>query len=130
MTLSFAVLLTSLLFGGMTLYSFGFAAFLFSALPTETASLALRRAFPLFYLFVIGTAVPASALLWSHDTLAGVLMALVAVTTVPARQMLMPAINRATDGGQRQRFKWLHSLSVVITLSHIAATGFVLVRLV
>lgn len=130
MTLSFAVLLTSLLFGGMTLYSFGFAAFLFSALPTETARLALRRAFPLFYLFVIGTAVPASALLWSHDTLAGVLMALVAVTTVPARQMLMPAINRATDGGQRQRFKWLHSLSVVITLSHIAATGFVLVRLV
>ena len=130
MTLSFAGLLTSLLFGGITLYSIGFAAFLFSALPTETARLALRRAFPLFYLFVIGTAVPASALLWSHDTLAGVLMALVAVTTVPARQMLMPAINRATDGGQRQRFKWLHSLSVVITLSHIAATGFVLVRLV
>ena len=130
MTLSFAVLITSLLFGGMTLYSFGFAAFLFSALPAETAGLALRRAFPLFYLFVIATAVPASALLWPHDTLAAALMALVAITTVPARQMLMPAINRATDSGKRQHFKWLHSLSVVITLSHIAAAGFVLVRLV
>ncbi len=130
MTLSFAVLITSLLFGGMTLYSFGFAAFLFNALPAESAGLALRRAFPFFYLFVIVTAVPASALLWSHDPLSGVLMALVAITTVPARQMLMPAINLATDSGQRQRFKWLHSLSVVITLSHIVAAGFVLVRLV
>lgn len=128
--LSFAVLMTSLLFGGMTLYSFGFAAFLFNALPAQTANLALRRAFPFFYLFVIFTAAISAALLWSHDELAGVLMALVAATTVPARQALMPAINRATDGGQRQRFKWLHSLSVLVTLAHIAAAGFVLVRLV
>ncbi len=130
MTLSFAVLITSLLFGGMTLYSFGFAAFLFSALPAETAGLTLRRAFPMFYLFVIVTALLATALLWSHDPLAGMLMALVAITSVPARQMLMPAINLATDRGQRQRFKWLHSLSVLVTLSHIVAAGFVLVRLV
>jgi hypothetical protein len=31
MMLSLAVLSTALLFGGMTLYSFGFAAFLFTA---------------------------------------------------------------------------------------------------
>ena len=130
MILAFAVLTTALLFGGMALYSFGFAAFLFTALPPETAGAALRRAFPLFYLFVIVTAALASALFWSHDPLAGALMAGVAVTTVPSRQMLMPAINRATDGGQRQRFKWLHGLSVVITLAHIAAAGVVLVRLV
>jgi hypothetical protein len=97
MTLSLAVLTTALLFGGMTLYSFGFAAFLFRALPAATACLALRRAFPLFYLFVIVTAVTAAALLWSHDTLAAV-----AITTVPTRQILMPSINRATDGGQRR----------------------------
>ena len=129
MTLSLAVLTTSLLFGGMTFYSIGFAAFLFSALPAETARGALRRAFPLFYLFVIVTAAPASALLWSHDQFAAALMAMVAITTVPARQILMPAINRATDRGQRQRFKWLHGLSVVITLLHISAAGFALVRL-
>ena len=130
MTLSLAVLTTALLFGGMTLYSFGFAAFLFSALPAATAGLALRRAFPWFYLFVIATAVAAAALLWSHDTLSAGLLAAVAVTALPARQMLMPAINRATDQGQRQRFKWLHGLSVAITLLHIAAAGFALVRLV
>ena len=130
MTLALAVLTTALLFGGMTLYSLGFAAFLFTALPAATAGLALRRAFPLFYLFVIVTALLASAFLWPHDPLASVLMALVAITTVPARQTLMPAINLATDNGQRRRFKWLHGLSVVITLAHIAAAGVVLVRLV
>ena len=130
MTLSLAVLTTALLFGGMTLYSFGFAAFLFSTLPAATAGLALRRAFPLFYLFVIVTAVPSAALLWSHDTLAAALLAAVAITTVPTRQLLMPAINRATDHGHRRRFKWLHGLSVAITLLHIAAAGFALVRLV
>ena len=57
-------------------------------------------------------------------------MALVAISAVPTRQALMPAINRATDHGQRQQFKWLHGLSVAITLAHIAAAGFVLVRLV
>lgn len=130
MILSLAVLCTALLFGGMTLYSFGFAAFLFTALPAATAGQALRRAFPLFYVFVIATALAASALLWSHDLVAGIVMGLVALTTVPSRQLLMPAINRATDTGQRLRFKWLHALSVLITLGHIAAAGFVLVRLV
>jgi hypothetical protein len=130
MTQSVAILITALLFGGMALYSFGFAAFLFTVLPAATAGLTLRRAFPLFYLFVFVTALLASAFLWLHDPLAGALMALVAITTVPARQMLMPAINRASDNGLRQRFKWLHGLSVVITLAHISAAGFVLVRLV
>ncbi len=34
---SMAVLSTALLLGGMTLYSFGFAAFLFTALPAQAA---------------------------------------------------------------------------------------------
>ena len=114
----------------MTLYSFGFAAFLFTTLPAEIAGATLRRAFPLFYLFVIGTAVLASAFVWSHNVQAGILLALISVTTVPLRQILMPAINAATDLGQRRRFKWLHALSVLITLAHIVAAGYVLVSLV
>lgn len=130
MILSVAILITALLFGGMTLYSFGFAAFLFTVLPAETAGLALRRAFPPFYLVVIVTGGLASAFWWQDDHLAGALMAAVAITTVPVRQMLMPAINRATDSGQKRLFKWLHGLSIAVTLAHIAAAGFVLVRLV
>jgi len=70
MTHSLAILVTALLFGGMTLYSFGFAALLW----------------------------------WSHDTMAATVMAAVALTTIPVRQLLMPAINRATDSDDRLRF--------------------------
>ena len=128
--LTAAVLVTALLFGGTVLYSFGFAAFLFTALPAEIAGPALRRAFPLFYLFVIGTAALAAALLYAADAFAGGLMLFIAATTLPTRQLLMPAINRATDSGAKAQFKLLHGLSVIITLLHIGIAGVVLSRLV
>lgn len=129
MLLSIAVLSTALLFGGMALYAFGFAAFLFTALPAATAGAALRRAFPWFYAFVIATAALAAAAWWPTNAHFAALMAAVAASTVPVRQVLMPAINRATDAGQRQRFKWLHGLSVLVTLAHIAAAGWLLAQL-
>ena len=130
MNQALAVLTTALLFGGMVLYSFGFAAFLFTALPSDLAGATLRRAFPAFYLFVIAAAAIGAGLLWPLDAVAAGLMAAIAITTVPSRQLLMPAINAATDQGLRQRFRWLHGVSVLITLAHIVAAGAVLVRLV
>lgn len=123
-----ALLVVALLFGGALLYSAGFAAFLFSALPPETAGPTIRRAFPHFYLFTAGTAALAALLLWPSDPLSAGLMAAVAVTTVPTRQRLMPAINAATDAGARRRFHTLHGLSVAITLAHILLAGVVLAR--
>ncbi len=130
MTHSLAILVTALLFGGMSLYSFGFAAFLFKALPAPSAGATLSLAFPWFYLFVLATAAVAALLWWSHDTMAATVMAAVAFTTIPVRQLLMPAINRATDSSDRLRFKWLHGASVLVTLSHIALTGWILARIV
>ena len=130
MMLSLAVLSTALLFGGMTLYSFGFAAFLFTALPAKTAGETLRRAFPWFYVFVMATAALAALFWWPHSATFAAVMAAVAVSTVPLRQLLMPAINRATDAGQRRRFQWLHGLSVVVTLGHIAAAGWLLATVI
>ncbi len=92
MSLSIAILGTALLFGGMTLYSFVFAAFLFSALPAQTAGTVLRRAFPWFYVFVIATATLSALFWWRHDMLSAVVLAAVAITTLPARQSLMPAV--------------------------------------
>jgi hypothetical protein len=66
----------------MVLYSFGFAAFLLTALPAEVARPAIRRAFPHFYLFVIGVAAVAAALLWPADRFGAGLLALMALTTV------------------------------------------------
>ncbi|WP_249200213.1 DUF4149 domain-containing protein [Thetidibacter halocola] len=124
-----ALLATALLFGGMILYSFGFAAFVFNALPAQTAGPLIRRAFPWFYLFVIAVSALAGLLALENDRLSAGLLAAIAATTVWARQGLMPAINRATDGGDRRRFKALHTLSVLVTLAHIGGTGFVLLRL-
>lgn len=125
-----ALLVVALLFGGMVLYSFGFAAFVFKALPAESAGALIRRAFPHFYLFVIATSGLAALLLMPVDTFGAVMMALIAVTTIPTRQNLMPAINNARDAGASRRFAWLHGASVVITLAHILAAGYVLTRFI
>ncbi len=124
------LLAVALLFGGMTLYSFGFAAFLFSALPAPLAGSTLRRAFPHFYVFVMVTAALAAGLVWSHDQVSALVLGAIAVTTAPAWQILMPAINLATDTGAKTRFKVLHGLSVLLTVAHIVLAGYVLVRLV
>lgn len=99
-------------------------------MPAPAAGATLRLAFPWFYLFVVATAALAAVLWWSHDTIAVAAMAAVALTTIPVRQLLMPAINRATDSDNRLRFKWLHGASVLVTLSHIAVTGWILARIV
>ncbi|MEM1315051.1 MAG: DUF4149 domain-containing protein [Pseudomonadota bacterium] len=125
-----ALLVTALLFGGMVLYSFGLAPFLFSALPPETAGPTIRRAFPHFYLFVMVSAGAAAMLLWPVDGVAAAAAAVVALTTAPTRQLLMPAINAATDAGAKRRFAALHGLSVAITLAHIGLAAWALTRLV
>jgi len=107
---SAALLVTALLFGGMTLYSFGFAAFVFSALPAQAAGPLIRKAFPWFYLFVMATSAVAAALAASGDTVSALVLAAIAATTVFARQVL-------------------HSFSVLITLGHIAGAGLALLRL-
>lgn len=129
--LEIASLLTvALLFGGMSLFSFGFAAFLFTALPMPQARATIRAAFPHFYLFVLVTAVVGAVLMAGVDRVSAVLLATVAITVVPTRQLLMPAINAATDRGDRSRFKRLHGVSVLITLAHIGLAGWVLARFV
>jgi hypothetical protein len=124
-----AVLVTALLFGGMVLFSFGFPAFVFKALPNEMAGPTIRQAFPPFYVFVMVTALVGALLLWSIDPSSALLMGIIVLSTLPTRQLLMPAINRATDAGQKATFTKLHKLSVFVTLSHLVLTATVLVRL-
>ena len=124
------LLLVALLFGGMLIFSAGFAAFLFRYLPQQDARMLIRKAFPPFYLFVIVSSGLVIALSWTSDPFSSALMAFVMFTAVAARQLLMPAINHATDMALRKRFLWLHGLSVVLTLIHIFLAGMILVHLV
>lgn len=124
-----ALLLVAGLFGGMLLFAAGFAAFLFKVLPATEARRLIRRAFPSFYVWVAGTAGLGALLCWPLDRGSAWVLAAIALTSVSTRQWLMPAINEASDCGNRRRFGWLHAGSVVVTLIHIGATAVVLVRL-
>ncbi len=124
-----ALLVTAWLFGGMLLFSAGFAAFVFKVLSVTEARLLIRQAFPPFYLFVVGSAALAAGLCWTVDRWGALVLALIAITTVFARQVLMPAINAATDRGEKRRFARLHSVSVFLTLAHIVASAAVLIHL-
>ena len=77
-----SVLTVALLFGGMALFSFGFAAFLFTALPMPQARSTIRAAFPHFYLFVLATAVVL------------VVMSLTRCSWVPTVTAMPPPLNR------------------------------------
>ncbi|WP_299626996.1 DUF4149 domain-containing protein [uncultured Tateyamaria sp.] len=124
-----ALLIAALLFGGMTLFSFGFAAVLFAVIGPDQARLAIRGAFPHYYLWVIATAVVASALALATSTMAAWLLIAIALSTVYARQILMHQINAATDAGNKARFKALHGVSVVIQLFQIGLSGWALALL-
>ncbi len=124
-----ALLISSLLFGGMLLFSGSFAAFLFKSLPPAQASALIRKAFPPFYIFVAITSLTAALLALASSLFSASILVLIALSIIPTRQILMPAINAATDAKLKQRFLVLHGLSVVITLGHLVAVGFVIVDL-
>lgn len=124
-----ALLTSALLFGGMLLFAASFAAFLFKSLPPAEASALIRKAFPPFYIFVIVASSIATVLAIPSSVISAIILGLIALSTIPTRQMLMPAINAASDAKQKQRFLVLHGLSVVITLMHIVVTGFLIVDL-
>jgi len=129
-----ALLLVSALFGGMMLYSFGFAPMVFSALPAEEAGRFIRAAFPWYYLFVIATAGLGGAVLLLLNSQSGALAFAIAVTAIYARQVLMPQINAARDeqlqgnSEAKRRFGRLHGISVALNLVQLIAAGYVLYR--
>ena len=129
-----ALLAASTLFGGMMLYSFGFAPLVFKTLAIDEAGRMLRRAFPWYYLFVLATAVIAAALLASIDDSSALVMVIVAVIAIVARQGLMPAINAARDRqlqgdvAAKRHFARLHGASVLLNLVQLFGVGLVLYR--
>ena len=82
----------------------------------------------MFYLCVIACAGLAATLSLPVDGMAAAILATVALTTIPARQMLMPAINAASDAGDSRRFGGLHGTSVGLGVAQIAAVGWALTR--
>ncbi|WP_425092283.1 DUF4149 domain-containing protein [Tropicimonas sp. S265A] len=131
---SAALLATATLFGGMTLYSFGFAPLLFAELRAEAAGRLLRRAFPWYYLFIIAVSALGAGLLWPLDRLSVGLMIGTAAIALVARQGLMPRINSARDAftagdaTAKRKFDMLHGLSVALNMVQLGLVAWVLIR--
>ena len=127
-----ALLISATLFGGMMLYSFGFAAFVFRTLPADEAGAMLRSAFPWYYAFVVAAGTLSAAVLVPLDPAAAGIIAGAAASAVYARQLLMPQINAARDrqmagdASARARFHMLHGWSVVLNFVQLGAIGYVL----
>ncbi|GFE51915.1 hypothetical protein So717_36680 [Roseobacter cerasinus] len=119
----FALLLTALLFGGMTFFSFGFAPVLFKQLPMAQVRPLLRGTFPYYYLAIILLSAICALVALGVSGLAAGLLGLICLATIYARQVLMPQINAATDREDQTLFKRLHGLSVVIQLIQIGLAG-------
>ena len=121
-----SLLITAFLFGGMLLFSVGFGPLVLKNLEGSVARLFIRNTFPHFYLFVLVSSFLAAATVFTIAPAVSVALLVIFFTTLPARQILMPAINLASDEGDRKKFKLLHALSVAITLAHIIISGAVL----
>ena len=121
-----SLLITAFLFGGMLLFSVGFGPLVLKNLEGSVARLFIRNTFPHLYLSVLVSSFLAAATVFTTAPAVSVALLVIFFTTLPARQILMPAINLASDEGDRKKFKLLHALSVAITLAHIIISGAVL----
>jgi len=127
-----SLLILSVLFGGMVLYSFGFAPIVFKYLDGQAAAAFLRAAFPWYYVFVAAAAAVAGLLFLLIDPADAVLLFAVSAVAVYARQVLMPQINSARDAqlagdaAAKGRFGRLHGLSVALNMLQLAAAAYVL----
>ena len=92
-----SLLLTAFLFGGMLLFSVGFGPLVLKNLEGSVARLFIRNTFPHFYLFVLVSSFLAAATVFTIAPAVSVALLVIFFTTLPARQILMPAINLASD---------------------------------
>lgn len=127
---------TATLFGAMVFFSAVMAPLIFTKLEPELAGGFIRQVFPWYYLMVIGMGAVATLALAILRPLDAAIVAGVTAAAVAARQILMPAINRARDAmlagdeTARTRFSRRHRLSVWINAAQIVAVAIVLARFV
>ena len=108
------------LFGSMAFFSCVIAPLIFTKLDDVTAGRFVRSVFPWYYLVIAGLSLLAAVSLLAIRPLEAVLLAIIALGAVFARQVLMPRINdyrdRMAEGDKKaeKSFAGLHLLSVWI----------------
>jgi len=110
----------------MLLFSVGFGTLCFKFLEPSVARAFIRKTFPYFYGYVL---VVSALIILFGINISNLTIGLafsIFITTIPASMFLMPAINKASDTKNKRNFVLLHTLSVLITLSHINISAILL----
>lgn len=129
-----ALICTAMLFGGMAFFAACVAPLVFARLPPEWAGRFIRGLFPIYYLWVLGTAAAAAFALLPVRPLDGLALAAVAGVTAWLRQSLMPRINALSDAAQagdaaaQAGFDRAHRLSVRVNVAQMVVALVVLAR--
>jgi hypothetical protein len=129
-----AIACTALLFGGMAFFAAVVAPVTFTRLPAEMAGRFVRGMFPVYYLWVLGTAAAGAVALLPLRLADALALAAIAGSTAWLRQSLMPRINALSDAAQagdaaaKAGFDRAHRLSVVVNMVQMAVAAVVLVR--
>jgi hypothetical protein len=104
----------------MVFFALTVAPTVFKVLSAEHAGTFLRAFFPVYYLWGLVMALFAAGVAIEVNSVVSVVLLLIALLFVFARQTLMPLINHARDDqlrakpGAARRFKILHVCSVLI----------------
>ncbi len=130
-----AAVAAAALFGGMLLFATVVTPTVFRSLTGAPAQAFLRAVFPLYYLYVLGTALVGGLATISNNPRLGSALLVIGVSAAVLRQVVMPRVNAARDaelGGDAQakaRFQALHRTSVVVNVAQLLLAGLVVVRL-
>ena len=118
--------IVSFLLGSMVFFAAVVAPAAFKSLEPNHAGLYLRSVFPRYYLWGIVVSVAALLVCLFHSPKGSVLMILVTIGFIYARQVLIPKINDARDkwreteyAGDKARFDSLHRRSVLINVAQM-----------
>lgn len=126
-----AVITSGMLFGAMVFFPSVVAPNVFRALDEDAGGAFLRRLFPAYYIFIIVLSGLTAVFAISRPIIA-VGFAIVAISTVLVRQMLVPRLNewrdqaKAGDQSAQKRFDGGHRFSVIVNLTQMV---FVLIAL-
>lgn len=130
-----AEVVTGLVVGGMLFFGGVVAPLVFSRLPGEVSGGFIRQMFPIYYL-VMGAGIGIAALLLAFGRpLDALLLLLVSLGFLYARQIMMPKINHlrdaelAGDAGAGVRFARWHRYSVWLNGAQLVVLVVVLFRL-
>ena len=93
----------------------------FRVLGEEHAGKFLRSLFPKFFVILVTVGILGAAFSFSSQQLNSAVVGLLTATLAMIAYLLIPATNRARDEGNDKLFSTLHRISVVLTLTALAA---------